>query len=92
MGIGNKMMKAARTFILVVMIGAVAAGILTMWIYTQPGFIEQLVEGNFWFLFSVFTTCWLMASIISWVCITCATRTPSGGVAGELAGSSMGTQ
>ena len=68
--------KGARTLILTVLISALAAGFLTIWIWSQPQFVELLAKGNFWFVFSTFLTCWLMASIMSSICLSCATHRP----------------
>jgi len=81
----EKITKGAKTFILVVMIAAIAAGILTLLIWTQPDFIAMMIaQGNYWLIFSTFLTCWMLATIIAYILLMCATHKPQS-VSGTLA-------
>ena len=77
--------KGAKTLILIVLISAIAAGILTIAIWTQPEFIELLAHGNFWFIMSTFLSVWLAASLLAWLIVFFATRSRSGSVTQTIA-------
>jgi len=76
----DSLAKGAKTLILIVLISAIAAGILTIYIWTQPMFIEMLAQGNYWFLLTTFMAVWMIASLLAWLLVFCVTRKPKGSV------------
>lgn len=77
--------KGAKTLILIVLISAIAAMILTLTIWTQPSFIEILAQGNYWFILTTFLGIWLISSILAWMIVFFATRTTKGSLTQTIA-------
>jgi uncharacterized RDD family membrane protein YckC len=83
MRIMDETIKLARTLILVIVLSAFAAGIFTLWYWSNPDMLYLMLEGGYPMMFSTFFTVWALASCLVGILWFCATKRPAS-IAKEL--------